>query len=1049
MLPEDSAVNIVTYLYYYNGGGVAAGDIDGDGLVDLYFTSNLGSNRLYRNLGNFQFEDVTARAGVADSVGWKSGVTMADVNGDGRLDIYVSGVDYLGMKGRNVLYINNGDGTFTDRTDEYGLAFSGYSTQAAFFDYDGDGDLDMYLLNSSTFAELRARKSPSRTERNARAGDRLYRNDRGHFVDVSASAHIYGGVEGFGLGVAISDLNLDGCPDIYIANDFPENDFLYLNNCNGTFTESIAQATGHTSRFSMGADAADFNNDGRPDIAVVDMLPDSERILKTAATAESYSLFNQKLALDYHYQYARNTLQLNRGVTDGKLRFSEIGLLAGIAATDWSWAPLFADYDNDGRKDLFVTTGIYRRPNDLDYIASFDSVPTGVEPPAARLIAKMPHVPQPNYAFHNNGDLTFTNLAAQWGLNAAGFSNGAAYVDLDNDGALDLVVNNLNAPATVYRNRARDLDSAGHHFLTVTLRGSGANTGGVGAKVMIAAGGSHQLVEVMPTRGFESAVDPRAHFGLGTSSRVDSLTVIWPDRRYQLLANVPADQIITVSQSDAHTQPPSRPTAHRPRFSDVTDRLPISYKHADNTFFDFGREPLMLHLLSTEGPALAVGDVNGDGVDDIYAGGAKWQAGELFLQGREGRFKAVAEPAFRADSLHEDVDAAFFDADGDGDLDLYVVSGGNEFWEGEPLHDRLYLNDGRGNFSRAALPDFAHNGSCVALGGDFLFVGSRVVARRYGVTPRSYLLENDGHGHFRDVTATIAPGLDSVGMVTAASWVDYDGDGKLDLIVVGEWMPVRAFHQENGRFVDRTEQSGFAHTNGWWTSVQAADLNADGHPDLILGNFGLNSLLRASRAEPAQLYVGDFFHTGTLAQILTSYWHGVSYPFAGRDELLQIMPSLRSRYPTYASFGASRIQDIIPRQELKKARVLEADTFASAIALNRGDGTFELRELPAEAQFAPIYASLVEDFDGDGNTDLIVAGNFYGVTPAEGRYDASYGLFLHGDGRGGFAAVGMEQSGLAIDGQARHLALLKRANGDQVIVVAKNSDRLQLIRSVQ
>src|SRR6266566_1516120 len=391
--PDDSALNIVNYLYYYNGGGVAAGDIDGDGLMDLYFTSNLGANRLYRNLGNFRFEDITARAGVADSVGWKSGVTMADVNGDGRLDIYVSGVDYLGMKGRNVLYINNGDGTFT------------------------------------------------------------YRNDHGHFVDVSESAHIYSGVEGFGLGVAVSDINLDGCPDIYIANDFPENDFLYLNNCNGTFTESIAQATGHTSRFSMGADAADFNNDGRPDIAVLDMLPDSEVILKTAATTESYSLFNLKLAAGYHYQYARNTLQLNRGVVGGKLRFSEIGLLAGIAATDWSWAPLFADFDNDGRKDLFVTTGIYRRPNDLDYIASFDSIPAGVEPPVARLIAKMPHVPQPNYAFHNNGDLTFTNLAAAWGLNAAGFSNGAAYVDLDNDGALDLVVNNLNAPATVYRNR--------------------------------------------------------------------------------------------------------------------------------------------------------------------------------------------------------------------------------------------------------------------------------------------------------------------------------------------------------------------------------------------------------------------------------------------------------------------------------------------------------------------------------------------------------------------------------------------------------------------
>src|SRR5437867_5183701 len=483
-LPEDSAVNIVNYLYYYNGGGVAAGDVDGDGLIDLYFTSNLGRNRLYRNLGHFRFEDITTRAGVADSVGWKSGVTMADVNGDGRLDIFVSGVNYLGMQGRNVLYINNGDGTFTDRTAEYGLDFAGYSTQAAFFDYDGDGDLDMYLLNSSTLTERSASASTSRLVRNAKAGDRLYRNDGGHFVDVSAAAGIYGGVEGFGLGVVVSDVNLDGCPDIYVANDFPENDFLYLNNCNGTFTESIAQATGHTSRFSMGVDAADFNNDGRPDIAVLDMLPDSERILKTASTAESYELLNLKLAAGYHYQYARNTLQLNRGVASGKLRLSEIGLLAGIAATDWSWAPLFADFDNDGRKDLFVTTGIYRRPNDLDYIASFDSIPARTEPPAARLVAKMPHVAHPNYLFHNNGNLTFTNVATAWGVGRAGFSNGAAYVDLDNDGALDLVVNNVNAPTAVYRNRARDLDSAGHHYLTVTLRGSGANTAGIGAKVM-------------------------------------------------------------------------------------------------------------------------------------------------------------------------------------------------------------------------------------------------------------------------------------------------------------------------------------------------------------------------------------------------------------------------------------------------------------------------------------------------------------------------------------------------------------------------------------
>jgi hypothetical protein len=1056
-LPQDSAVNIVNYLYFYNGGGVAAGDIDGDGRVDLYFTSNLGRNRLYRNLGHFRFEDITARAGVADSVGWKTGVTMADVDGDGRLDIYVSGVNYLGMPGRNVLYINNGDGTFTDRANEYGLAFSGYSTQAAFFDYDGDGDLDMYLLNSSTIAE-RLASPPSgtaRTARNAMAGDRLYRNDRGHFVDVSAAAGIYGGVEGFGLGVVASDVNLDGCPDIYIANDFPENDFLYLNNCNGTFTESIAKSTGHTSRFSMGVDAADFNNDGRPDIAVLDMLPDSEPILKTAASTESYELFIMKLAAGYHDQYARNTLQLNRGVAAGGLRFSDIGFLAGIAATDWSWAPLFADFDNDGRKDLFVTAGIYRRPNDLDYLKSVENV--GLRPGQPPEISRMPHVPAHNYAFHNNGDLTFTNVAGGWGLGRPGFSNGAAYADLDNDGALDLVVNNLNAPATIYRNRARDLDSASHHFLTVALRGAGANTGGIGTKVMITTQGRPQVLEVMPTRGFESSVDPRLHFGVGAATRVDSLTVIWPNRRRQVLTNVRANQMITIAQSDATVQPPKRLTARPPLFTDVTPQYTPPYTHHENAFFDYDGEPLMPHLLSTEGPALAIGDVDGDGREDLYAGGAKWQPGALFVQDQSGTLRVAPQPAFRADSLNEDVDAALFDADGDSDLDLYVVSGGNEFWEGEPLRDRLYVNDGRGNFRRAsdALPVFEHNGSCVVPGdfdgdGDIdLFVGSRVVARQYGITPRSYLLENDGHGHFRDVTAARAPGLADIGMVSHATWVDYDGDGKLDLIVVGEWMPVTIFHQENGKLVDRTDRAGLSGTNGWWTSIQATDLNGDGRPDLVLGNLGLNSMLRATPAEPARLYIGDFFGTGRPMQVLTTYRHGVSYPFAGRDDFVQAAPALAIRFPTYASFGASRIEDIIPGKALRKAHVLEADTFRSAVALNRGDGTFELRALPMEAQFAPIYASLAEDFDGDGQTDLIVAGNFYGVTPLQGRYDASYGLLLHGDGHGNFSAVDMERSGLVIEGQVRHLAILKRVNGARLIVVARNNDRLQVIKGFQ
>ena len=1066
-LPEKSDFNILNYLYYYNGGGVAAGDVDNDGLPDLYFTSNLGPDRLYLNRGNYRFEDVTERAGLAAGTGgWTTGVTMADVNGDGYLDVYVSAVSYLTMHGRNVLYVNNGDCTFTDRTKEYGLEHEGYSTQAAFFDYDGDGDLDVYLLIHSTHTERGVSSRPQREVRHPRAGDRLYRNDPApgpaharHFVDVSAAAGIYGGVEGYGLGVVASDLNLDGCPDLYVTNDFQENDFLYFNNCDGTFTESIAAATGHTSRFSMGVDAADYDNDGRADLVVLDMLPDREDVLKTSANAESFNVYNLKLKAGYRPQYARNTLQLNRGGG----RFSEIGYLAGVYATDWSWAPLFADLDNDGRKDLFITNGIYRRPNDLDYInyvgheAVQASLANGITEENLSLLGKMPQIPLPNYAYRNNGDLTFTNMAEAWGLAQPGFSNGAVYVDLNNSGALDLVVNNVNAPAAIYRSRAREL--TGNHYLAVLLRGSGANTAGIGAKVMIAHGGTRQMLEQMPTRGFQSSVDPRLHFGLGRATHVDSLIVVWPDRRYQVLTNVAADRAVTLSQADAAGRYEYSPdTAAAPRFEDVTSRLGVDVRHAENTFFDYNREPLMPHLLSTEGPALAVGDADGDGLDDVYVGGAKWQAGQLLVQRRDGTFRRTSESAFAADSLHEDVDAAFFDADGDRDADLYVVSGGNEFWgESEALRDRLYVNDGRGDFRRAsdALPDFFENGSCV-VPGDFdgdgdvdLFIGSRVVSRSYGVPPRSHLLQNDGRGHFVDVTRDRAPELSETGMVSAAVWTDYDSDGQLDLIVVGEWMPVRVFRQDSGRFVDRTAEAGLSGTEGWWNSVSAADLNGDGRPDLVLGNLGLNSYIRATPTEPTRLYVYDFFHTGSLKQILTFHKHGVSYPIAGRDELVRLMPPLRSKYVSYADFGASRVEDVFPASELRRARVLEAHRFASSVALNSGRGTFELRPLPVEAQFAPVYSSLADDFDGDGHTDLLVAGNFYGVTPVRGRYDASYGLLLRGGGDGRFEAVDLERSHLAIEGQVRDMKRLRSADGSRLIAVARNDDGLRILRPVR
>ncbi|PYO79174.1 MAG: hypothetical protein DMD63_05085, partial [Gemmatimonadetes bacterium] len=860
--------------------------------------------------------------------------------------------------------------------------------------------------------------------------------------DVTDAAGVHDGIDGFGLGVVASDFNGDGCPDLYIANDFQGNDYLYINNCNGTFTESIAKVTGHTSRFSMGVDAADFNNDGRLDIISLDMLPPDEEILKTSASTEGFDLYNKQLQAGYLPQFARNNLQLNRG----KGKFSEIGYLAGVAATDWSWAPLFADFDNDGRKDLFVSNGVYRRPNDLDYIAyiSQDAVQASLKDTITaanlKLLQKMPQIPQQNYLFHNNGNLTFTSVGEAWGLNQKGFSNGAVYVDLNNSGNLDLVVNNINAPASIYRSHAREQN--GNSYLTVALKGAGKNTAGIGAKVIVKATGVSQLLEQQPTRGFESSVDPRLHFGLGKATQIDSLTVIWPDRRYQVLTNLAVNRILTLSQSDAAgrwTYP--RPATAR-LFADITNQVRVDFKHEEDTFCDYNREPLMPHVLSTEGPRLAVADVNGDGLDDFYVGGAKWQPGKLFIQQKDGTFRASNQPSIAADSLAEDIGAAFFDANGDGFPDLFVV---------------IYLNDGHGNFKRArdALPDVFENGSCVAIG-DFngdghpdVFIGSRVVSRSYGLIPQSHLLRNDGNGHFTDVTEQVAPELSAAGMVTAATWIDYDHDGKLDLVVVGEWMPVRVFHQENGKLIDRTKEAGLSGTNGGWNSVEAVDLRGNGRPDLVLGNLGLNSYLQASAKEPARLYVNDFSHTGggSVEQILTTYKNGVSYPIAGRDELVRKIPSLKSKYPTYKDFGAARIEDIFSAADIRQAQVREAYTFASAVALNNGNGTFTLQPLPVEAQFAPIYATVAGDFDGDGKTDLLVGGNFFGVTPALGRYDASYGLMLRGDGTGHFTAVDMEQSNLTIDGEIRDMKVLRGARDQRLIAVARNNDRLLVLRA--
>jgi hypothetical protein len=1074
MLEEEPLFNSVNYLYFYDGGGVAVGDINNDGRADIYFTANMQRNRLYLNKGDFQFEDITKKAGVEGTTGgWTTGVTMADVNADGWPDIYVCRSNYLDKKGANELFINNRDLTFTEKAAEYGLAVTALSRQAAFFDYDRDGDLDMYLLTHSVHSKKTyGAAGKLRRVRDDEAGDKLFKNEQGRFVDATAAAGISESILGYGLGIAVGDINGDGYPDIYISNDFHEDDYLYYNNGDGTFTEALRQSMGHTSSASMGNDVADFNNDGLLDVVVLDMLPEQEEILQSSVTADPYDIYDAKLSFGYYHQLRRNTLQLNRGVTNNAAKpaipqFSEIGLLAGVQATDWSWAPLFVDLDNDGHKDLFVTNGIFRRPNDLDYLNYLKQPETqamiGRQDPAAaplpiardklaEIVRHMPSVPQPNYAFHSNGHLTFENRAAVWGLGDAGFSSGAAYADLDNDGDMDLVVNNVNANAAIYKNllykNARDSSAA--NYLKVRLAGHGQNTFGIGAKVILRARGKIFFQELMPTRGFQSAVEPALSFGLGNIARLDSLEVIWPAGEYQALKNLPANQTIVLRQTDAVEtyNYSSQPTAP-PIFREATKAIRLDYAHQENTFIEYNREPFIPHFLSTEGPAFAVADVNGDGREDLYLGGGKHQSGRIFLQNRRGGFDAVRDSVLSCDSLCEDVDAAFFDANGDKRPDLYVVSGGNEFFgNAEPLRDRLYLNAGNGRFRKAedGLPEIYTNGACVKPA-DFdrdgdadLFVGSRSVPWQYGAIPASYLLINDGRGKFTDATSSRAPSLSEAGMVTDAVWADLNRDALDDLIVVGVWMPVKVFYNEGGRLVEATQKYGLQNTPGWWNSIAAADFNKDGHIDLIAGNLGWNSILKASRDKPVQLFIHDFSGDGKPEQILT-YYHGEKlYPRALPELIISHIPALRSQYPAYANFAGRTIQEIFSPQQLSSATVRTATEFASLLLLNQGDETFRPTPLPVEAQFAPIYAMLIGDFNRDGNKDLLLGGNFYGVPPEQGRYDASYGCLLLGDGAGTLAPASLQSSGFVIAGEVRAIKSVQTASGKTLIMAARNND---------